>query len=140
MKTKSLFVDTGAFYAKYAATDDCHTEALSLWKSIGEARRPCSTTNFVVAELITLLVYRFGSTNALKAAHEIYSSNFIKIAPITRELEIKALEWLEKYSDQDFSMTDATSFAFMKSHTISTAFTFDHHFRVAGFKQLSLDG
>ncbi len=85
--------------------------------------------------MISLLVYRFGSKAALQAAREIYTSHAIQIIPITLELELKGLDWLERYLDQDFSMTDATSFALMEARKIRTAFTFDHHFEIAGFEK-----
>ena len=130
-----LFIDTGAFYARYVARDDHHEEALALWKTVQEKKIPCLTSNFVMAELISLLIYRFGNKSALQAAREIYTSHAIQIIPVTLEMELKALDWLEKYSDQAFSMTDATSFALMEEKEIKTAFTFDHHFEVAGFEK-----
>lgn len=85
--------------------------------------------------MISLLGYRFGSKAALQAAREIYTSHAIQIVPVTLELELKALDWLEKFSDQNFSMTDAASFALMKEKDMTTAFTFDHHFEIAGFQK-----
>ena len=42
-------------------------------------------------------------------------------------------EILRKYSDQDFSYTDAVSFAIMRRQRIRKAFCFDKHFATAGF-------
>lgn len=136
MKQK-VFIDTGAFYAKYVANDQYHKMALALWKTASDSRYNCVTTNFILSELITLMVYRFGTKNALMAAREIYSSNFIEIISISRDIEINALDWLDRYSDQKFSMTDATSFAVMKAAQIKKAFTFDRHFETAGFEKMS---
>ena len=132
---KNLFIDTGAFYARYVARDQYHSESLTLWKKIQEQKIACMTSNFVLAELISLLLYRFGNKAALQAAREIYTSHAIRIIPIQLELELKGLDWLEKFSDQDFSMTDATSFSLMEEKRLKTAFTFDHHFEIAGFEK-----
>jgi predicted nucleic acid-binding protein len=43
-------------------------------------------------------------------------------------------EWLERFDDQDFSLTDAVSFAVMSSRGIAEAITLDRHFVVAGFR------
>lgn len=133
MKSR-LFIDTGAFYAKYVARDAHHEKALALWGQIKEKGMRCVTTNFVLAELVSLLVYRFGAKASLIAAREIYASSAIQIIPITLEIEMKALEWLERFSDQKFSMADATSFAIMEQEKITTAFSFDADFTIAKFE------
>lgn len=129
-----LFIDTGAFYARYVVRDDRYGEAVDLWKKVEEQKIRCVTTNFVLSELITLLVYRFGNAKALQAAREIYASHIIQISPVTLDLELKALEWLERFSDQKFSMTDAVSFALMEQEGLKEAFTFDGDFEIAGFQ------
>ena len=45
---------------------------------------------------------------------------------------------MRKYADQDVSYTDCVSFAIMHRLRIRTAFTFDRHFRLAGFDVLGL--
>ena len=42
-------------------------------------------------------------------------------------------DWLDKFDDQDFSFTDAVSFAVMSDRGIREALAIDHHFTVAGF-------
>ena len=48
-------------------------------------------------------------------------------------LETSAEAILRQYSDQEFSYTDAVSFALMRRRRIREAFAFDHHFLTAGF-------
>jgi hypothetical protein len=48
-------------------------------------------------------------------------------------LEDKAEKILRKYDDQDFSLTDALSFAVMDEYGIKKAFSFGRHFLIAGF-------
>jgi len=45
-------------------------------------------------------------------------------------------EWLERFDDQDFSLTDAVSFAVMTKRGIREALALDRHFCVAGFSVL----
>lgn len=132
-----LFIDTGAFYARYVARDEHHETAKALWQKIQKDRVGCVTTNFVVSEMISLMVYRFGNEKALQVARELYGSQALRIVPVVLDLELQALEWIERFQDQSFSMTDAVSFSFMKGNKLETAFTFDHHFEVAGFGRYS---
>ncbi|MBA3342250.1 MAG: type II toxin-antitoxin system VapC family toxin [Gemmatimonadaceae bacterium] len=45
-------------------------------------------------------------------------------------------EWIERYDDQDFSLTDAVSFSVMADRGIRDALAVDRHFVVAGFTLL----
>jgi predicted nucleic acid-binding protein len=47
--------------------------------------------------------------------------------------EEQAIDILRQYQDQDFSYTDAVSFAVMKQYGTVEAFAFDQHFITAGF-------
>lgn len=132
-RSENCFVDTGAFYARYVARDDCHERCIKTWHSLAVAKTAFVTTNFVVSELITLLVYRFDAHKALKAANEIYASQWIEIVSIARQDELSALNLLKQYNDQKFSMTDAVSFVVMHNKKIPCAFSYDHHFKIAGF-------
>lgn len=137
MTLSSLFIDTGAFYAKYVPRDEHHAEALLLWKTIADARLRCFTSNYVVTELLSLFVYRFGTEKALQAAREIQHSKTIQILYVTKEIDQKAIGWIERFKDQSFSLTDAASFALMAEKRLKTAFTFDHHFEIAGYNRYS---
>ena len=43
-----------------------------------------------------------------------------------------------RYSDKQFSLTDATSFVLMERHRIGTALTTDHNFVQYGFQLLGI--
>ena len=51
-------------------------------------------------------------------------------------LEAIAEGILESYADQDFSYTDAVSFAVMQEQGIKEAFSFDRHFATTGFAMI----
>ena len=50
--------------------------------------------------------------------------------------ERKALEIVRTYSDKEFSLVDAISFATMERFHLTQAFAFDHHFAQYGFSLL----
>jgi len=134
-KGHRLFVDTGALYARYVANDQYHGESQALWGKVRQEKIACLTSNFVLAELVTLLAYRFGSTPALTAAREIYDSSAVEIYRPAPEDEMRGLDFIARFSDQKISMTDAVSFALMEKRGLTTAFTFDKHFEIAGFQR-----
>jgi len=47
--------------------------------------------------------------------------------------ESAVADWLEKFDDQDFSFTDAVSFAVMSDRGVREALALDYHFVTAGF-------
>ena len=54
------------------------------------------------------------------------------------EVEAQTIaDWLEPYADQDFSFTDAVSFAVMAGRGIAEALRSDRHFAAAGFQMVS---
>ena len=94
------------------------------------------TTNLVLAETHALLLYRGHRAAALtfvRAAREAPNV----IVSSTRELEERAVvDWLEQFDDQDFSFTDAVSFAVMQERGTGRALTLDRHFATAGFEMI----
>jgi len=92
------------------------------------------TSNFVLDETFTLLGRRAGYGFAAQRAKNIYASESLDILRPSREDEMTAISFFEKYSDQRLSFTDCISFVLMKSRKIKRVFTFADHFRLAGFQ------
>jgi predicted nucleic acid-binding protein len=129
------FADTGAFLALYHRKDQYNEQAVRVWPTL---IRPVATSNLVIAELAKLLAARAGSRFAADCIADIYASPTFAICASTREDEMSALPWMRKFADQNISFTDCISFAIMRRLKIRTAFTFDRHFRLAGFHVIGL--
>jgi predicted nucleic acid-binding protein len=99
---------------------------------------PLVTSNHVVDELATSLGRLAGFRYAADCVADLYASPMIDILGSTREDELEALRWMRKYADQHISFTDCVSFALMRRHRIRAAFTFDRHFKLAGFEVIGL--
>jgi uncharacterized protein len=130
-----IFADTSAFLALYRKRDQYHRQAARIWPKL---EFPAFTSNHVIDEFATLLARWVGYTDAADRVQDIYDSDSIEILSSTREDEVQALRWMRKYADHQVSFTDCVSLALMRRHEISTAFTFDRHFRDAGFRVIGL--
>ena len=94
-------------------------------------------TDVILAELHLHLVHGFGP--ALAAGHltTLIADPSIEQVFCDRELQSAAFDdWIHRFGDQSFTLTDSVSFAVMRAHGITTACTFDRHFQIAGFETL----
>jgi uncharacterized protein len=126
-----IFVDTGAFVALYLKGDQYHRQASEIFPSLP---RPFSTSNHVADEMATMLGRIAGYRYAADRMGDLYASDSIDVLRSTREDEMEAIGWMRKYADHKISFTDCVSFAMMRRLGIRTAFSFDRHFREAGFQ------
>ena len=129
----SLFVDTSAWYPLAITSHPDHRAVASaLEERVGLGER-IVTTNLVVAETQALLLRRAGREAALRFAKTVrLPPNTVVFSTAATE-EAGLTDWIERYQDQDFSLTDAVSFAVMAEMGIETALTLDRHFATAGF-------
>ena len=131
-----IFVDTGAFIARYVRRDGHHTRARRVWTEIEKLRNACFTSNFVLDETFTLLGRQTSYSFAAERARALLGSKALTILRPDAEDELTALDLFARFADQEVSFTDCTSFALMRRHRLSRAFTFDRHFVAAGFEVL----
>lgn len=128
-----IFVDTGAFLARYLERDGHHEDALVGFALLERDRRPAATSIHVLDETITLLARWAGAGFAAERARAIFASRTLRILRPTEDQEVEALAELERFADQPVSYTDALSFVLMRDGEMKEAFAFDRHFRLAGY-------
>ena len=121
----SLFVDTSAWYAAADVADVSHERARA---TLG-AGEPLVTTDHVLLETWTLLRWRIGRD----AADAFWGGLRAGAADLefVREVDLQAA-WsvAGAFPDQDFSLTDRTSFAVMERLGLERVATFDADFSV----------
>ncbi len=130
-----LFVDTSAYFALTDRRDENHEAAVHIIHQFIRERTEFLTTNYIVAETHTLLLTRIGYTTALQVIEELFRSQ-TRIYRVREAEERKALEIIRTYTDKEFSLVDAISFATMERFHLTQAFAFDHHFAQYGFSLL----
>lgn len=124
-----VFVDTGAWFARFVPADPDHAAAKA-W--LDANTQSLITTDYVVDELLTLLKVRGEYQRA------------VEIGPQLLRGEVCGLEWVQpvdverawqvfsSYRDKGWSFTDCVSRVVMDRLGIDTAFAFDDHFRQFG--------
>ena len=130
-----IFIDTGAFIARYMKYDQYHQLAMKKWGSILKSP-DLYTSNHVIDETITFLLRRTDPDFAVEKAEILLSTDVIHTLRSDQEDEQEALEILKRYKDQKLSFTDCITSALMKRYKIDRIFTFDSHFRLFGYHVL----
>lgn len=131
-----VFVDTSALLALADWSDSHHQEAATLLRSLELVERSLITSDYILDEIITRLRLTLGHAPAVAFVQAILSSRLYSIVGVDENVWRLAWERFKKYSDQDFSFTDFTSFVIMNALKLDTAFAFDHHFKKVGLKTM----
>jgi predicted nucleic acid-binding protein len=131
-----VFVDTSAWVAVSDLRDKYHPAAAAEYRRLIADRHTFITTNLVIAETYIIIRRTGGHAQAIRFLYSLRGSPRVRKVWSEANLESTAEEILEKYTDQDFSLVDAVSFAVMREGGMVTAFTFDGHFTTMGFQIL----
>ena len=131
---RELFVDTSAWIPLLLKRHADHSRVRTVLLKAVRVGGRAVTTNLVLAETFTFLRYRGHFEVALQFIRAVRKPPNIVVTS-TEELEQRAaMDWLQRFEDQDFSFTDSVSFAVMQDRGITRALTLDHHFLAAGFE------
>jgi uncharacterized protein len=131
---EAVFVDTGAWIALALSQDPLHGRAREHWDLLQGAGAKLHTSVPVIIETFTYLDRNANRDVALTWKDAISKPGVTKILPCEmRDLEL-SWEYFRRTDLHQLSVVDATSFVIMKRARIRLAYTFDHHFAVAGFR------
>ena len=128
-----IFVDSGAFIARYVSADQHHSESLRGWSLVSSGHIPCYTSDLVLSESLTLLSRMTGNAFAAETGRLLYTSTSLRVLRPETVEDLLAVGLFAKYSDQNISFCDCVSFVLMKKLGIRCVFGFDRHFTMAGF-------
>jgi len=132
-----IFVDISAWYATEVEDDVNHESACKFLSEIASGKHGVSiTTDYILDETLTLLRSRRDLESANGFIDKIRKSKSVRVFWIDEESFKKALDIFRKSNSKSWSFTDCTSFALMRELGVPSAFTFDKHFREAGFQPL----
>jgi predicted nucleic acid-binding protein len=131
---EAVFVDSGAWIALALSRDPLHAQAREQWDLLRAAGAKLHTSIPVVIETFTFLDRNADRDVALTWKESVSTVNLVKILSCDlRDLQ-QSWAYFRRADLHKLSAVDATSFAIMKRAKIRLAYTFDHHFAVAGFR------
>jgi len=134
-----LFIDSGAIIARAITSDRYHSEARNTFQQLSERALPYRyqyTSNFVVDEVVTFILYEAGSRLATETLRRIRSSPSLRILHVSGEVEAIADQVFERFASSKISYTDCTTKVLMERESVDTAFTFDRDLEVLGFGRI----
>jgi predicted nucleic acid-binding protein len=134
---EAVFVDSGAWIALALSRDPLHAQAREQWDLLQGAGAQLHTSVPVVIETFTFLDRNANRDVALAWREAIYRPGAVRLLPCELPDLERAWEYFRRADLHKLSAVDATSFAIMKRTRIRLAYTFDHHFAVAGFRLLA---
>jgi len=133
-----IFLDTSALIAYYNVDDEYHAEAFEAMEKIRRGEIPLTRfyiTDYIFDEIIAFIECVLNRHElALNVGEALQTSPFTIIIRIDEELFMEAWSYFKE--NKGYSFTDCTSFNAMKKHGVTHAFTFDKHFRNAGFQTI----
>lgn len=132
----TVYVDTSGWKAYYDEEDEWHREARNFLDSLASKRanlRGFLTSDYVLDETITLIRFAHSQTKAVEFAKAVVSSKATRIVYTGEEVFVQALELFEESKDKEWTFTDCVSFTIMRLQNVTTCFSFDPHFKQAGF-------
>jgi predicted nucleic acid-binding protein len=129
-----IFVDTSFWVAVRNRRDTHHVEAETLLR--GLADQQLVTSNHVRGETWTYLRRKAGHRSAVSFLDVLERSERVEVVHTAPDVERRALTWLRRRDDREYSFVDATSFQLMRSLKVRDALAFDGDFAAAGFREL----
>lgn len=137
-----LFIDTGAFYARFVETAQRHDRATAVFEAIGAGEavyRPLYTSTYVLDELATLILSHRHHESATAALDRVRQSPTTVVHPDKADFD-RTCEQFAQYDDHDISFTDHMTGVLAGERDIKHVFTFDpDHFRTLGFTAVPAD-
>ncbi|MCC7134730.1 MAG: PIN domain-containing protein [Gemmatimonadales bacterium] len=129
------FADTSGLLALAHRRDQYHARAAAFARKFLRSGGQFVSTPLVAAEVHGLLLYRLGADPARAALEALLADSAFDWVPVDSALIGTAVGgWLEQHRDQALTLCDVVSFEVMRRARLETAFAFDRHFEVAGYR------
>lgn len=134
MQSEAIFVDTSAFYALIDRSDQHHGKAKAVWPALLEDGITLVTTNYTVAETVTVLQYRISFEAACVWYRDVLG--VLQVHWVDENSHRLACELWVNLGRRRFSLVDCANYITMSQNRIEKAFCFKQNYREQGFEIL----
>ena len=125
-KALSVFIDADVFIAFVKKDDSQHAVAREIFDKLRNREVIFSTSNYVFAEVVTVLSLRVGREVALEFIKNIHApESGMDIKWVTPEIEASAVDIFHKQTSKNVSFVDCVNIAMVRNHHIDAIFSFD---------------
>lgn len=134
-----LFLDSGSLIGRTLANDANHEAAADLFRRISEREVPYEhlfTSNFVVDETATFLLYRAGPRPALEVLAWARESPNLRVLHVSEDVEAAADREFRRFAPSRVSYTDCTTKVLVERESIDAVFSFDRDIEVMGLSRI----
>jgi predicted nucleic acid-binding protein len=128
-----IFVDTGAWFARFVAKDPQHV-TVTAWFASNE--EPLLTSDYCVDETLTLLAARNRPIAPVEAGRELLNETICRLHFLSPPQFHRAWILFEQRAAAGWSFTDCTSKVVIDELGLTSAFTLDQHFQQFGIQVL----
>src|SRR5215471_21551488 len=130
---RAVFVDTGAWVALRYGRDQHHGRARTLLRRLRTEGMGLVTTEWILAEAVTLLKARGAVDHAVALGDALQLGRLGHVVESTPDRRRRAWDLFVRYRDRRVSWVDCASFAVMEEFGLGRFFGFDEDFVHAGF-------
>jgi len=124
-----IFVDTGAWFARFVPSDPDH-DRVKAWFDANDRR--LVTSDYCVDETLTLLLVRGHRHRVVHAGDVLFNESLASLFFLTPPQIQRAWILLQQRMRSGWSFTDCTSKILIDDLGITTAVALDDHFRQFG--------
>ncbi len=128
VKNTRAYVDTSAFIALLDKSDLDNPLFVELFSDPPRLL----TSSLVISEGQAWFLRRYDTRRALRFLSFINSLVALEIDPVDKRLIHEASVLLQRFSDQELSLTDAVGLALMSRNRIQTCWSTDRHLGLTG--------
>lgn len=130
---RAVFVDTGGWVALRYRRDHFHAKARAILRRLQSDDLGMVTTEWVLAESVTLLKARGAVDDALALGEAVQAGRLGYLAESTPDRRRRTWELFVRYRGRRVGWVDCASFAVMEELGLTQFFGFDEDFVRAGF-------
>jgi predicted nucleic acid-binding protein len=136
---KRVFTDTSYWFSLAVRADGNHQRTLAFTAQLQEQGVLLCLSPLIISETHRLILYKLGIEAGQRFLAQLFKeieTKFVEVIPVGWSDLTQARVLINRYHDQDLSLTDTCSAVLMRRNNISQIASYDRHFTVLQFEML----